>query len=181
MAPAMIARATSVSNVVQRVAAGLGVAVLATILANRISANLPPLPGGVSAASGGGLAAAHLPPALKGYLLAQATKGFDDTFIASVGLAVLCFPMALLLRRALQPSEVRAYAMSQLTEGVVLGAAARRLRDRAVPGRVLDRRAAFEVLADSASARLRRGPTPPPPRADAARKGPQRGAAPRRP
>lgn len=34
--------ATSVANVVQRVASGFGVAVMVTILANRITANLPP-------------------------------------------------------------------------------------------------------------------------------------------
>ena len=72
--PEQIARATSVANVVQRVASGFGVAVMVTILANRITANLPPLPRGVSAAAGAGIGGAHLPVALKSLLLAQVAK-----------------------------------------------------------------------------------------------------------
>ncbi|HZV49560.1 MAG TPA: DHA2 family efflux MFS transporter permease subunit [Candidatus Dormibacteraeota bacterium] len=126
--PAQIARATSVSNVVQRVASALGVAVMATVLSNRITANLPPLPAGVSAASGGGIASAHLSAPLQHYLLTQVARGFDDAFWVALGLSMLCFPMALLLRRAMRPGEVRAYALKRLAEGIVLVLAVRRLR-----------------------------------------------------
>ncbi len=109
-------------------ASALGVAVMATVLSNRVTANLPPLPAGVSAASGGGIASAHLPAPLQHYLLAQVARGFDDTFWVALGLSMLCFPMALLLRRAMRPEEVKAYALKRFAEGVVLTLAARRLR-----------------------------------------------------
>ena len=83
--PEQIARATSVANVVQRVASGFGVAVMVTILANRITANLPPLRRGVSAGPGAGIGGAHLPRALKSLLLAQVAKGHQDTFWVTVG------------------------------------------------------------------------------------------------
>jgi EmrB/QacA subfamily drug resistance transporter len=126
--PSQIARATSISNAVQRVASALGVAVMATVLSNRITANLPLLPTGVSAASGGGIASAHLPAPLRHYLLAQVARGFEDTFWVALGLSMLCFPIALLLRRAMRPDEVKAYALKRFAEGVVLALAVRRLR-----------------------------------------------------
>jgi EmrB/QacA subfamily drug resistance transporter len=159
LAPQRIARATSVANVVQRVASGLGIAIMATVLSARVAANLPHVPGGAVPAGGSNLAAAHLPPAIKNMLLEQATKGFTDTFWVSAGLIVLAFPMTLLLRRALRPQEVRQYALRQLAEGIVLGAAARRLR-RALPswpGVVPDR--AEPVLSQAALGRLRKGET----------------------
>src|SRR5438045_5356770 len=99
LAPALIARATSVANVVQRVASGLGIAIMATILSNRIAANMPPLPRGAAVSTSANLAAANLPPAIKTILLQQAAKGFDDTFWVGAGLVVMAFPMTLLLRR----------------------------------------------------------------------------------
>jgi EmrB/QacA subfamily drug resistance transporter len=161
LAPDRIARATSVANVVQRVASGLGIAIMATVLSARITANLPHGAGAAAASGTGNLAAAHLPPAIKAVVLEQATKGFDDTFWVAAGLIALAFPLTVLLRRALRPREVRQYAMRQLTEGIVLGAAARRLRgggsserDPGVePGR------AVPVLSQAALARLRRGQT----------------------
>jgi EmrB/QacA subfamily drug resistance transporter len=163
MAARLISRATSVSQVVNRVGSGLGVAIVATILSDRIVAYLPPLPRGASASSGGGLAAAHLPPAVKRVLLAQVAKGFDDTFWMMAGVTLLCFPMALLLRRPLAPAAVRAFGLRQLTEGVILGAAARRVGSsgsragsNGLGPKVASQRA-FEVLAAAARGRLQRG------------------------
>jgi MFS family permease len=109
LAPPLIARATSVANVVQRVASGLGIAIMATVLSARISANLPHGAGAAAAAGGSNLAAAHLPPQVKAMVLEQATKGFDDTFWVAAGLIALAFPLTILLRRALRPQEVRRY------------------------------------------------------------------------
>lgn len=165
LAPRLISRATSLSNVIQRVGSGLGVAIVATILSDRIVAHLPPLPRGVSASAGGGLAAAHLPPGVKNVLLGQVAKGFDDTFWVTTGLALICFPMALLLRRPLKPAVLRAFALRQLAEGVIFGAAARRLRASepltASNGRLpkVDPQAAFPVLAGVAKGRLNKGLT----------------------
>jgi EmrB/QacA subfamily drug resistance transporter len=150
LAPNLIARATSVSNTVQRVASALAVAIVTTILAGRIEAQLPG-PFGAAAASGAGLAGGQVPHALRTALLAQVAKGFDDTFWVTVGLSLICFPMALLLRRSLRPDAVRAYAMRQLVEGVILGTAVRRLNGRlAFP-------ASRELLAGGARSRLQRG------------------------
>jgi MFS family permease len=100
MPHALISRATATANVIMRVASGFGVAILATVLTIRIQAHLPHLPPGASIGTGGGLAAAHLPPALKAMLMAEATRGFQDTFLVTAALTLVCFPMALLLRRA---------------------------------------------------------------------------------
>jgi EmrB/QacA subfamily drug resistance transporter len=154
--PAQIARATSVTNVVQRVASALGVAVMATVLSNRVAANLPPLPAGVSAASGGGIAGAQLPAPLQHYLLAQVARGFDDAFWVALGLSMLCFPMALLLRRALRPDEVKSYALRRLAEGLVLALAVRRFRAGGLERLGIDPAAAHSVAA-AAAARLQDG------------------------
>jgi EmrB/QacA subfamily drug resistance transporter len=163
LAPRLIARATSVSQVVNRIGSALGVAIVATILSDRIVAHLPQLPGGASAVAGSGLAKVHLPAAVKNVLLAQVAKGFDDTFWLMAGLTLLCFPMALLLRRPLRPAVVRAFGLRQLTEGVILGAAARRLgaggagtRSNGLrPRTILP--VAYEALAEAAQGRLKRG------------------------
>src|SRR5207249_5968290 len=148
LAPSMISRASSVTNVIQRVASGLGVTAMATILVNRINANLPPLPHGASSSSGLG----RLPAGIRPVVLAQVAKGFDQTFWISLAFVLLAFPMALLLRRALKPRDVRAYALKQLAEGVVLGTAARYLRDRRprTISRRIDPAAAVEFLAEAA-------------------------------
>lgn len=161
LAPQLISRATSVSNVVQRVASALGVAVVATILADRIRANLPPLPRGASQGVGGSLAAVHLPAPIKSLLLAQAAKGFDETFWVATGMSVVGVPLALLLRRALAPEHVRAYALAQLKQGVILGAAARRVRQAPLNGRAArpDPHQTYRMLAGAATARLDRGLT----------------------
>jgi EmrB/QacA subfamily drug resistance transporter len=150
LAPNLIARATSVSNSVQRVASALAVAIVATILAGRISVQLPGA-AGASASTGAGLAGANLPAGVKAVLLAQVAKGFDDTFWVTVGLSLICFPLALLLRRSLRPDAVRAYALRQLAEGVILGAAARRLDGRLAP------HASRDLLVGGARSRLQRG------------------------
>ncbi|HZU16305.1 MAG TPA: hypothetical protein VFD01_06880, partial [Candidatus Dormibacteraeota bacterium] len=142
--------------VVQRVASALGVAVMATVLSNRVAANLPPLPAGVSAASGGGIAGAHLPAPLQHYLLAQVARGFDDAFWVALGLSMLCFPMALLLRRALRPDEVKSYALRRLAEGLVLALAVRRFRAGGLERLGIDPAAAHSVAA-AAAARLQDG------------------------
>jgi EmrB/QacA subfamily drug resistance transporter len=148
IAPRAIPRATSVANVIQRVAAGFGVAVMATVLSNRISANLPAIHG----APGGG----PVPPAIKDYVLQQIAKGYDQTFWFTVGIMLIGFPAALLLGRALRADEVRAYAMKQLGEGLVLGQAARRMRDGPLNGltRQIDVPSAYRLLAGSATRRL---------------------------
>jgi len=158
LAPRLIPRATSVSNTVQRVASALAVAIVTTILADRITAELPGLPSGVLAAAGdGGMSSVHLPVAVKNVLLAQVAKGYDNTFWVTVGLSLICFPMALLLRRSLRPQTVRAYALRQLAEGVILGAAARRLGRRDLPAGSVDRPAAWAALTEGARSRLDRG------------------------
>jgi EmrB/QacA subfamily drug resistance transporter len=157
LAPPMISRATSVTNVIQRVASGLGVAAMATILGNRVTANLPPLPHGASSTTGLG----RLPAGVRSVVLAQVAKGFDQTFWISLAFVLLAFPMALLLRRALKPQEVRSYALKQLAEGVILGAAARHLRDGDghAHSRWIDSPSAFELLAKAATGRLQKGLT----------------------
>jgi hypothetical protein len=162
LAPQRIPRATSIANVVQRVASGLGIAIMATVLTARISANLPRLPGGATAPNGSSLASAHLPAGIKSILLEQATKGFTDAFWVAAGLTALAFPLTILLRRALRPQEVRSYAMRQLGEGIILGAAARRLREREAEGAPTPRvppATALPVLSAAALARLRLGQT----------------------
>ncbi|MDQ6771783.1 MAG: DHA2 family efflux MFS transporter permease subunit [Candidatus Dormibacteraeota bacterium] len=163
LAPSRIARATSVANVVQRVASGLGIAIMATILGNRINANMPKLPPGRGAASTGAtnLAGLNLPPAIKNVILEQATKGFTDTFWVAVGLAVIALPVSLLLRKALRPEEIRRYAVRELAQGIVLGAAAREIRKGRIGdlgGRV-DPKLSLQILTRAATERLQKGLT----------------------
>src|SRR5262249_60926635 len=101
--------------------------VVAPIRSDRRAVLLPCLRNGAAASTGGGLAKLQLPAGVKTVLLAQVAKGFDDTFWLMAGMTLLCFPMALLLRRPLRPAAVRAFGFRQLTEGVILGAAARRV------------------------------------------------------
>ena len=145
--PQDIARATSVSNVIQRVSSGFGVAVMATILSNRITANLPAIHGGSTG---------HIPPAIKTYLFDQVAKGYDQTFWFTVGIMLLGFPAALLLGRALRPTEVRERAVKQLRDGFALGLAARGIRDGRLNGfsSQHDSASAFRILATSATKRL---------------------------
>ena len=136
--PGLIARATSVSNTVQRVASALAVAIVTTILADRVAVETA------------GRAAS------KAVVLARVARGYDDTFWVTVGLSLVCFPMALLLRRSLRPDVVRAYALRLLAEGVILGAAARRLATGDGIAS-LDPVAARTTLAGGARSRLERG------------------------
>jgi MFS family permease len=159
MAPQLISRATSVTNVIQRVGSALGVAIMATILTNRISANMPAIPG--HAAVGGNtssIASLSLPAPLKTVILQQATRGFDSTFWVGAGLGMLCFPAAFLLQRALKGREVRDYAVKQIEEGVLLGTAAQRVRQGA-GGRIQGQEAEtlFASLAGAAKGKLQRG------------------------
>jgi EmrB/QacA subfamily drug resistance transporter len=95
---AAIARATAVSNTLQRVASSFGIAVLATIVEGRINAHLP-----VHSTIGAG---AHLSQAaLLAAARAAAAKGFDDTFWLAAGIASLALPASLLLRRPIPEGE----------------------------------------------------------------------------
>src|SRR5439155_1448824 len=84
-----------------------------------------------------------------------------QTFWISLAFVLLAFPMALLLRRALKPLVVMSYALKQLAEGVIIGLAARHLRDgKEQPlARWLDPPADYELLATAATGRLRKGLT----------------------
>jgi EmrB/QacA subfamily drug resistance transporter len=126
--PNQVAAATSITNVVQRVAGAFGVALLSTILTNRITANLPKVPGHSIGGNTSTLAGLKLPAQLKDILLQQATHGFNSTFLVAAGLGALCLPGALLLQRARSERQVRDYAIGQLRQGVVLGAIALRVR-----------------------------------------------------
>jgi EmrB/QacA subfamily drug resistance transporter len=96
--PAAIARATAVSNTLQRVASSFGIAVLATILEGRIKAHLP--------AHAALVAGVHVSQAtLAAAARAAAAKGFDDTFWLSAGIAALALPASLLLRRPIPEAE----------------------------------------------------------------------------
>lgn len=123
---------------------------MATILTNRITANLPPVHG-----SGTG----QVPPAVREFLLNQVAKGYDQTFWFTVGIMLLGFPAAVLLGRALRSDEVRSYAVKQLKDGFVLGMAARRIRNGPLNGlsQKIDVPAAYQTLATSATSRLQLG------------------------
>jgi hypothetical protein len=123
--PQAIARATAVSNTVQRIASSFGIAVLATIVEARIAAHLP---GSHGLAAGGHAAASVIPAAVR----SAAAKGFDDTFWLAAGVAALALPASLLLRRPLPEGE-RLLAESEGTP----------LRHPPLPARI---RAAFVVL-----------------------------------
>lgn len=153
--PEQVAAATSLTNVVQRVASAIGVAVLSTILTNRIVANMPKVPGHSIGGSTAGLAGLNLPPEIKHILLQQASKGFDAAFLVAAGLGVLCLPGALLLQRARSAREVRDYAVGQLRQGVVLGTAALQVRERGAGRLPRDAsESAFGALARSGKARI---------------------------
>ena len=93
-----IARATAVSNTLQRVASSFGIALLATVVEGRIKAHLP-----AHQALGAG---AHLSQAaLAAAARAAAAKGFDDTFWLAAGIAGLALPASLLLRRPIPEGE----------------------------------------------------------------------------
>jgi MFS family permease len=88
-----IARATAVSNTLQRISSSFGIAILATIVELRITAHLNsqhPL-----ATTAGHLSQAAAANAAK----VAAAKGFDDTFWIAAGVAALALPAAMLLRR----------------------------------------------------------------------------------
>ena len=82
--PTEIARATAMANTLQRLAASLFIAVFATVLSARISAEV---------------ATVHSRHAL----LLAAGRGFDETFWLAAGFAALVVPAAMLLRRPLPP------------------------------------------------------------------------------
>jgi len=159
VAPRLIPGATAITNTLQRVGSAFGVAIFATILTDRIRANIPSIPGHASLAGNtGSIASLNVPGPLKTVLLQQATHGFNDTFWVVAGLGMLCFPAAFLLQRARRGDEVRAYAKKQIEVGVLLGAAAQRVRDGA-GGRIqgADADMLYTSLKGSAKARLQQG------------------------
>ena len=81
--PALISRATALSNTMQRMASSLGVAVVATIVADRVAAHAPH---------------ARVAPALLQHAVA---RGFDDGLLVTAGLTMLSLPATVLLRRPL--------------------------------------------------------------------------------
>jgi EmrB/QacA subfamily drug resistance transporter len=95
---AAIARATAVSNTLQRVSSSFGIALLATILEGRIKAHLP--------TPQAAIAGAHLShAALAAAARVAAAKGFDDTFWVAAGIAGLALPASMLLRRPIPEGE----------------------------------------------------------------------------
>lgn len=159
LAPRLIPGATAITNTLQRVGSALGVAIFATILTDRIRANMPAIPGHPSLGGNtSSIAALNVPGELKTVILQQATHGFNDTFWVAAGLGMLCFPAAFLLQRARRGDEVRAYAKKQIEVGVLLGAAAQRVRDGA-GGRLggTDAQMLYSSLSGSAKARLQQG------------------------
>jgi EmrB/QacA subfamily drug resistance transporter len=94
LAPAAIARATAVSNTLQRISSSFGIALLATIVSGRIQAHLPSHRElGLAARAGHG--------ALQALVNGASAKGFDDTFWVAAGMAALALPASMLLRRPL--------------------------------------------------------------------------------
>jgi EmrB/QacA subfamily drug resistance transporter len=122
---AAIARATAVSNTLQRVFSSFGIAMLATILEGRITAHVP-----VHAVLGAGAHGSQA--ALFAAARAAAAKGFDDTFWLSAGIAGLALPASLLLRRPTPEGEVMLAAQT-----------GREVRHPVLPASV---RAAFVVM-----------------------------------
>jgi EmrB/QacA subfamily drug resistance transporter len=88
-----IARATAVSNTLQRISSSFGIAILATIVELRITAHLNSQHSLASTA--GHLSRAAAANAAR----VAAAKGFDDTFWIAAGVAALALPAAMLLRR----------------------------------------------------------------------------------
>jgi EmrB/QacA subfamily drug resistance transporter len=81
--PALISRATALANTMQRMASSLGVALVASVAADRVAAHTPHV---------------HVAAAVA---RAAAARGFDDALLLTVGLSMLGLPAAILLRRAL--------------------------------------------------------------------------------
>jgi EmrB/QacA subfamily drug resistance transporter len=84
---ALISRATALSNTMQRMASSLGVAVIATVIAERVNFHL-------GHGSGPGAVATH-----------AIAHGFDDALLVTTGITMLGLPATLLLRRALPAGE----------------------------------------------------------------------------
>ncbi len=81
--PGLIARATALSNTIQRMSSSLGIAAIATIAEDRVNANLP-----------------HARVAAAAIKQAVAT-GFDQALLVTAGLSMLALPATMLLRRPL--------------------------------------------------------------------------------
>ena len=82
LAPQAIGRATALANTLQRIFSSFGIAVLATIVASRVTAHVAEQP--------------HSATNLK----VAAARGFDDTLYVAAALVLLALPGALFLARA---------------------------------------------------------------------------------
>lgn len=85
LGPRVISRATALSNTLQRMASSLGVAIIATVAADRVNTHLPH---------------ARLTAAVARHAVAH---GFDDALLVTAGMTMLGLPATMLLRRALPP------------------------------------------------------------------------------
>ncbi len=107
--PALISRATALSNTIQRMASSLGVAMITTVISGRVAFHLAHAPAPAAAAKH---AIAH---------------GFDDALLFTTGITMLGLPATLLLRRALpigqhaHPPLPRPYRVLALALSVVVG------------------------------------------------------------
>ena len=88
---AAAARATTALNIVQRVGASIGVAVLSVLLQHEITSRLP-LSGGIGAAQ-------NVPPAVRATVAPKLADAFGVTFWVATGMIAAAFIPALLLPR----------------------------------------------------------------------------------
>jgi len=102
-----IARATAMSNTIQRIFSSLGIAVLATVLQGRIPAHLPalvrPTPGLLASAVG---------------------AAFDDSMWVAAATVLLALPASLMLKREMQPGGRLAGSQPLVVAGVLVASLA---------------------------------------------------------
>lgn len=102
IAPALISRATALSNTLQRMASSLGIALVATIVADRVGAHMPH--GRVPLAA----------------VRESAALGFDNALLVTTGLTLLALPATVLLRRPLAPGQEGHAPISRRSRGLAL-------------------------------------------------------------
>jgi EmrB/QacA subfamily drug resistance transporter len=116
LAPAAVARATSALNVIQRVGGSIGTAILAVVLQQQITHNIPQ-------AHGGGLGAAQSVPAgARAHLAPLLATSFSHTFWWAVGLVAIAVIPAVLLPRRRPPAVDAAAPAPAMAEGAMPGA-----------------------------------------------------------
>jgi predicted MFS family arabinose efflux permease len=107
---AAAARATTALNIVQRVGASIGVAVLSVLLQHAITSRLP--------GSGGIGAAQNVPPAVHAVIAPKLADAFGVTFWVATAMIALAFVPALLLPRHRPAEQV---VEAEIRETVSLG------------------------------------------------------------